>query len=78
MLALVRGQVYLAYQVPKRDDDRSRLRMYLPRRKTELLYKVFPFQGARDWWDDVAFLGLARLRGIRRRAAYAEAFTLCN
>ena len=76
-----RDQLHLAYEIPKWDGDLGRPWMYFPlsatvaRRKTELLYKIFPSQRARDWWDDEVFLGLARLRGMECRAPYAEAFT---
>jgi hypothetical protein len=55
--------------------------MYFPlsadvvRRKVALLHECFPSQGARDWWDDEVFLGLARLRGMECRSPYAEAFS---
>jgi LmbE family N-acetylglucosaminyl deacetylase len=76
-----RDQFYLAYEIPKWDGDISRPSMYVPlsadtaRRKVELLYKCFPSQLNRDWWDNEVFLGLARLRGMECRARYAEAFT---
>ena len=44
-------------------------------RKVELLYKCYPSQGGRDWWDDEVFLGVAPLRGMECRARYAEAFS---
>ena len=70
----------LAYEIPKWDGDIGRPSIYVPltdgsaRRKVELLYKCFPSQRGRDWWDDEVFLGLARLRGMECRARYAEAF----
>jgi len=76
-----RDALYLAYEIPKWDGDLGRPSVYVPlsteiaRRKVELLHTSFPSQKARDWWDDEAFLGLARLRGIECRAPYAEAFT---
>jgi LmbE family N-acetylglucosaminyl deacetylase len=76
-----RDQLYLAYEIPKWDGDLGRPSMYFPlsadmaRRKVELLNKCFPSQRNRDWWDDEVFLGMARLRGMECRAAYAEAFT---
>jgi LmbE family N-acetylglucosaminyl deacetylase len=76
-----RDQLYLAYEIPKRDGDISRPSMYVPlrpetaSRKVELLHKCFPSQRNRDWWDDEVFLGLARLRGMECQARYAEAFT---
>jgi LmbE family N-acetylglucosaminyl deacetylase len=76
-----RDQLYLSYEVPKWDGDLGRPSVYFPlsadmaRRKAELLNKCFPSQQNRDWWDDEVFLGMARLRGMECRAAYAEAFT---
>jgi LmbE family N-acetylglucosaminyl deacetylase len=76
-----RDQLYLAYEIPKWDGDISRRSAYVPlsaatmRRKLELLNKVFPSQRGRDWWDDDVFTGLARLRGMECRAAFAEAFS---
>lgn len=75
-----RDQLYLGYEIPKWDGDLGRPSMYFPLaadtalRKVELLNKCFPSQRNRDWWDDEVFLGLARLRGVECRAAYAEAF----
>jgi len=75
-----RDSLCLAYEIPKWDGDLCRPSMYFPlsgdivRRKVELLHKCFPSQKSRDWWDDEAFLGMARLRGIECRAPYAEAF----
>jgi LmbE family N-acetylglucosaminyl deacetylase len=75
-----RDALYLAYEIPKWDGDMGRPALYFPltvataRRKAELLHHCFPTQHRRDWWDDDVFLGLARLRGMECRAAYAEAF----
>jgi LmbE family N-acetylglucosaminyl deacetylase len=76
-----RDHLYLAYEVPKWDGDISRPSTYFPltpemaRLKLQLLHKCYPSQEGRDWWDDEVFLGIARLRGMECRAAYAEAFT---
>lgn len=76
-----RDQLYLAYEIPKWDGDISRKSVYVPlsaeimRRKVELLNKAFPSQRGRDWWDDDVFTGLARLRGMECRAAFAEAYS---
>jgi LmbE family N-acetylglucosaminyl deacetylase len=75
-----RDHLYLGYEVPKWDGDLGRPSTYVPlsaglaRRKVELLHKCFGSQRHRDWWDEEVFLGLARLRGMECRAAYAEAF----
>ena len=76
-----RDQLCLAYEIPKWDGDLARPNTYFPltdelaRRKVELLGKCYPSQRGRDWWDEEAFLALARLRGMECRARYAEAFT---
>ena len=76
-----RDQLYLGYEIPKWDGDFGRPTMYFPlsavlaQRKVELLFKCFPSQHQRDWWDEDVFQGLARLRGVECRAPYAEAFT---
>jgi LmbE family N-acetylglucosaminyl deacetylase len=76
-----RDHLYLAYEIPKWDGDISRPSTYFPltpemaRLKLQLLHKCYPSQEGRDWWDDEVFLGIARLRGMECRAAYAEAFT---
>lgn len=76
-----RDQLTLGYEIPKWDGDLGRPSTYFPLRaetaqqKVELLYKSFPSQRHRDWWDEEVFLGLARLRGMECRASYAEAFT---
>jgi LmbE family N-acetylglucosaminyl deacetylase len=81
MPTVFRDHLCLSYEIPKWDGDMSRPSVYIPmsaqiaRRKVELLHKCFPSQQGRDWWDDEAFLGLARLRGIECRASYAEAFS---
>jgi LmbE family N-acetylglucosaminyl deacetylase len=76
-----RDHLYLAYEIPKWDGDISRPSTYFPltpemvRLKLQLLHKCYTSQEGRDWWDDEVFLGIARLRGMECRAAYAEAFT---
>ena len=76
-----RDALTLAYEIPKWDGDLGRPTVYVPLsgdaalQKVELLHKCFPSQHGRDWWDDEVFLGLARLRGMECRAAYAEAFS---
>jgi hypothetical protein len=44
--------------------------------KATLLQKHYPSQAARDWFDDGAFLGLSRLRGVQCRSPHAEAFVV--
>ena len=44
--------------------------------KTRLLAECYPSQSGRGWFDDEAFLGLMRVRGVQCRARYAEGFTI--
>jgi hypothetical protein len=48
----------------------------LAEEKARLLLKHYPSQASRDWFDEAAFLGLSRLRGVQCRSAHAEAFVL--
>jgi LmbE family N-acetylglucosaminyl deacetylase len=75
-----RDHLVLQYEIPKWDGDIGRPSAYVPltadviQRKTDLLDKHFGSQRGRDWFDEEVFRGLARLRGMECRAAYAEAF----
>ncbi|AHI01788.1 PIG-L deacetylase family protein [Kutzneria albida] len=75
-----RDHLVLGYEILKWDGDLGQPTCYLPlteelaRRKVALLHEHYPSQAARDWFDDEAFLGLARLRGVQCRSRYAEAF----
>lgn len=77
-----RNHLVLGYEIPKYDGDLGRPSVYVPldeeiaRDKVRLLYKAYPSQAGRDWWDEETFLGLARLRGMECRSRYAEAFAL--
>ena len=42
--------------------------------KIELLVRHYPSQHSRTWFDDTAFRGLARIRGVQGGSRYAEAF----
>jgi LmbE family N-acetylglucosaminyl deacetylase len=44
--------------------------------KIRLLAQCYPSQSGRDWFDDEAFLGLMRVRGVQCRTRYAEAFVV--
>ena len=45
-----------------------------PSEKARLLLKHYPSQVGHDWFDEEAFLGLSRLRGVQCRTPHAEAF----
>lgn len=77
-----RNHLILEYEILKWDGDIGQPNIYVPlsravmQRKIDLLMKHFGSQQSRHWFDDEAFRGLARLRGMECRAPerYAEAF----
>ncbi|MFD3507881.1 PIG-L deacetylase family protein [Nocardia sp. NPDC058666] len=77
-----RDHLTLGYEILKWETDTPTPTLYHPlshelaQQKSELLHKHYPSQTGRDWFDDQAFLGLARLRGVQCHAPYAEAFVL--
>ncbi|UXN61186.1 PIG-L deacetylase family protein [Phyllobacterium zundukense] len=78
-----RDHLVLEYEIPKWDGDLMQHNTYMPLpskimdRKTELLLEHFGTQRSKDWFDELTFKGLARLRGMECRAEerFAEAFT---
>jgi LmbE family N-acetylglucosaminyl deacetylase len=80
---IFRNHLVLEYEIPKWDGDLSQHNCYVPLtaaimdRKVELLLKHFGTQRSKDWFDELTFKGLARLRGMECRAEerFAEAFT---
>jgi LmbE family N-acetylglucosaminyl deacetylase len=44
--------------------------------KNRLLHEHYPSQVSRAWFDDEAFTGLARIRGVQAGVRYAEGFHL--
>ncbi|MFD1544485.1 PIG-L deacetylase family protein [Nonomuraea guangzhouensis] len=75
-----RDHLTLGYEIVKWDGDLGRPAAYQPLRpevaaeKVALLKRHYPSQRRRSWFDDEAFLGLARIRGIECGDRYAEAF----
>lgn len=77
-----RDHLVLHYEIPKWDGDLGSLRAttYVPltaeqvQHKWRALDSHHASQRGHDWWDPEVFTGLARLRGMECRAAYAEAF----
>lgn len=75
-----RDHLVLGYEIVKWDGDLGAPNAYQPvtealaRRKVDLLGQHYRSQRHRSWFDDEAFLGLARIRGIECGARYAEAF----
>jgi LmbE family N-acetylglucosaminyl deacetylase len=79
-----RDHLVLSYDILKPASYVSNSTLYLPisseiaHQKTRLLAECYPSQAGRGWFDDEAFLGLMRVRGVQCRTRYAEAFTLEN
>ncbi len=75
-----RDQLILGYEILKWETDTPRpvffhpLRSDVAEEKARLLHKHYPSQVGHDWFDEQAFLGLSRLRGVQCRAQHAEAF----
>lgn len=77
-----RNHLILGYEILKWENDSPRSALYHPmtselaETKATLLQKHYPSQMGRDWFDDSAFLGLSRLRGVQCRSPHAEAFVV--
>ncbi|WP_328394642.1 PIG-L deacetylase family protein [Nocardia sp. NBC_00416] len=77
-----RDHLILGYEILKWETDTPRPALLHPvspetaAEKARLLAECYPSQSGRDWFDDEAFLGLARIRGVQCHAAYAEGFEL--
>lgn len=75
-----RNVLTLHYEILKSDGDIGRPNLYAPlldstaRHKCELLHKHYGSQHRRPWFDEEAFLGFMRVRGVECRGRYAEAF----
>ena len=76
-----RDHVVLGYEILKWETDTPRPTVFHPlpvgvaEEKARLLCKHYPSQMMHDWFDDEAFLGLSRLRGVQCHSRHAEAFT---
>jgi LmbE family N-acetylglucosaminyl deacetylase len=77
-----RDHLTLGYEILKWEADTPSPNVFHPvdttiaEEKARLLHKHYPSQTGRDWFDEDAFLGLSRLRGVKCRSAHAEAFTV--
>lgn len=77
-----RDHLVFGYEILKWESDLPNPSVYQPvssetaQRKTTLLKQCYPSQAGHDWFDDEAFLGLMRVRGVQCRARYAEAFVV--
>jgi LmbE family N-acetylglucosaminyl deacetylase len=76
-----RNHLIFEYEILKKDGDMGRPNTYVPlseetvRRKLQLLMDEFGSQRDKSWFNEDAFLGLMRLRGIEagNSSGYAEA-----
>jgi LmbE family N-acetylglucosaminyl deacetylase len=77
-----RDHLILGYEILKWETDTPRPTAFHPlaidvaMKKARLLHKHYPFQAAHDCFNEEAFLGLSRLRGVQCRSAHAEAFVM--
>jgi LmbE family N-acetylglucosaminyl deacetylase len=77
-----RDQLVLGYEILKWEADTPRPSIFHPlaapvaEEKARLLLKHYPSQVDHDWFDEQAFLGLSRMRGVQCRHVYAESFIL--
>ena len=77
-----RDHLLLGYEILKWEADTPRPTLYHPletdvaEEKACLLLKHYPSQASHDWFDEQAFLGLSRIRGVQCRNPHAEGFIL--
>jgi LmbE family N-acetylglucosaminyl deacetylase len=77
-----RDHLVLGYEILKWETDTPRPTVLHPitrqvaEEKARLLLKHYPSQSNHDWFDEEAFLGLSRLRGVQCRSSHAEGFVL--
>jgi LmbE family N-acetylglucosaminyl deacetylase len=77
-----RDHLVLGYEILKWETDTPCPTIFHPiesgvaEEKARLLLKHYPSQASHDWFDEQAFLGLSRLRGVQCRNQYAEAFVV--
>ncbi len=75
-----RNHLMLGYEILKWDGDLAQPTVFVPLsqavidEKIELLGEHYVSQRDQIWFDDHAFRGLARIRGVQCHSRYAEAF----
>lgn len=75
-----RDHLVLGYEILKWDGDLAQPTVFVQlaeeviNEKIELLEEHYGSQRDRTWFDDEAFRGLARIRGVQCHSRYAEAF----
>ncbi|WP_267615685.1 PIG-L deacetylase family protein [Gordonia bronchialis] len=77
-----RDHLVLGYEILKWETDTPQPTIFVPmtddvaRAKVNLLHEHYLSQSGHDWFDEPAFLGLSRLRGVQCRSPHAEAFAV--
>ncbi|GAB2657769.1 PIG-L family deacetylase [Prescottella soli] len=77
-----RDHLIFGYEILKWESDTPQAAIYHPlpttvaEEKVRILRKHYPSQSNHDWFDEQAFRGLMRLRGVQCHHEYAEAFVL--
>jgi LmbE family N-acetylglucosaminyl deacetylase len=75
-----RDHLVLGYEILKAEADLRQPLVSVPltaevlAEKCRVLHAAYPSQAARTWFDDDAFRGLARVRGVQAGHRFAEAF----
>ena len=75
-----RDHLVLGYEILKWEADTPCPTIFHPlgtdvaEEKARLLLKHYPSQTGHDWFDEQAFLGLSRLRGVQCHSQHAESF----
>ncbi len=79
-----RDHLLLGYEILKWEADTPRPTIYhrletdVAEEKARLLLKHYSTQTSHDWFDEQAFLGLSRIRGVQCRNLHAEGFILAK
>jgi LmbE family N-acetylglucosaminyl deacetylase len=77
-----RDHLVLGYEILKWEADTPHPTIFHPlesdvaEEKARLLLKHYSSQATHDWFDEQAFLGLSRLRGVQCRSLHAEGFNM--
>lgn len=75
-----RDHLVLGYEILKLESDLPPVNVHVPVTETiladkiALLHEHYPSQVGHDWFDDEAFRGLARVRGVQCHERWAEGF----
>ena len=77
-----RDHLILEYEIPKYDGDLGQPNLFVPlqeevcSKKIETILASYPSQGKKNWFDDLTFQSLLRLRGVESNSPsrFAEAF----